>query len=135
MPYCYFSIGSALWLASDRPLELIAGVLLFFAGAQQWILRSNYRREDRIRTNLINQHPELIKKRLDHGFYPRWLYELLPFAYIGLGYQLANLLHSSSLRQTSLNSGFVITAALSLILAGYLVLALRGKHRLVSDHG
>ncbi len=135
LPYCYFITGSALWLANDRPLELIAGVLLYFSGAQQWILRSNYRRQDRIRTNLINNHPSLVSQHSDHSFYPRWLYEILPFAYIGLGYQLANLLHNpNALGHASLDTGFTLVAATSLVLAGYLVLILRGKNRLIPAH-
>ncbi len=135
LPYCYFITGSALWLVSDQLLELIAGILLYFAGAQQWILRSNYRRWDRIRTNLINKHPEQVPQQPDHDFYPRWLYEILPFAYIGLGYQLANLLHNPGwLNQLSLDTAFTLAAAISLILAGYLVLLLRGNNRLASAH-
>lgn len=131
LPYCYFIVGSTLWLASDRPLELIAGILLFFAGAQQWILRSNYRRRDRIKAYLINKNKKFATQQLHHGYYPRGLYEILPFIYIGLGYQLANLLHNPAWLETAaLNTGFTLTASICLIIAGYLVLSLRSYHRL-----
>tara|TARA_R110001583_G_scaffold9356_8_gene44497 strand:- start:900 stop:1379 length:480 start_codon:yes stop_codon:yes gene_type:complete len=130
LPYCYFIVGSTLWLASSTPLELFAGVLLYIAGAQQWVQRSNYRRSDRIRTNLINNHLHLAEEALHHDLYPRWLYEMLPFFYIGLGYQLANLFHNPSLTNILvLDFSFSLAAALSLIIAGFLVLTLRGRHR------
>lgn len=133
LPYCYFIVGGALWLASSGVLEMLAGVLLYFAGAQQWVLRSNYRRTDRVKTNLINNHLQLAKEQLHHPLYPRWLYEMLPFLYIGLGYQLANLIHNPSLADNlALDIPFALTASLCLIIAGYLVLILRGRHRLAA---
>ncbi|MEH6471613.1 MAG: hypothetical protein V7752_10195 [Halopseudomonas sp.] len=131
LPYCYFIVGGALWLTSHSLLELLAGALLYFAGAQQWALRSNYRRADRIRNNLINNHPELAKQQLHHDFYPPWLYEMLPFIYIGLGYQLANLLHNPGWsNHLSLDISFTLVASICLIIAGYLILILRGQYRL-----
>lgn len=128
LPYVYFLIGSALWISSSNPLEIVAGVLLYFAGAQQWVLRSNYRRRDRVQANLVNSH-----RRQDdhqHGLYPRWLYEMLPFVYIGLGYQLANLMRNPQwLQQWGLDSAFTITAIFCLVSAGLIVLTLRGVHR------
>ncbi len=131
LPYGYFIVGGGLWLVSTSALETLAGVLLYFAGAQQWVLRSNYRRSDRVRTNLINNHLQLAEEQLHHPLYPRWLYEMLPFVYIGLGYQLANLLHNSSLAGTLvLDIPAALAASFCLIVAGYLVLILRGRHRL-----
>ncbi len=130
LPYCYFGVGSALWLTSTSGLELLAGVLLYFAGAQQWILRSNYRRSDRIKANLLNTHLEAAEQQQQHDLYPRWLYEMQPFLYIALGYQLANLLHNPSLAHIlTLDISFALVASLCLIIAGFLVLALRSRHR------
>jgi hypothetical protein len=127
LPYLYFLVGSALWIASNSPLQIIAGMLLYFAGAQQWVLRSNYRRPDRVSANLM-EHPHHGEQQT--GLYPRWLYEILPFLYIGLGYQLANLLRQPQWQQQlGLDSAFTLTASFCLLVAGYLVLLLRGLHR------
>ncbi len=131
LPYGYFIVGSALWLAHEGPLQLMAGMLLYFAGAQQWILRSHYRRGDRIRANLINRHHERARQQLQHPVYPRWLYETLPFAYIGSGYLLANLIQNPGLLGTlTFDADYTSAASLSLIICGYLVLILRGQNRL-----
>jgi len=130
LPYCYFIVGSILWLSSSSGIEILAGALLYFAGAQQWVLRSNYRRSDRIKANLLNSHPQPSDQGRPQEWYPRWLYEMLPFLYIALGYQLANLLHNPTLANTLiLETSFAAAASLCLIIAGFLALALRGQHR------
>ena len=133
LPYLYFAVGSGIWLTGDSLLEVGAGALLFFAGAQQWILRSNYRRPDRIRANMINGHSKLAEKELKHSTYPSWVYELLPFVYIALGYQLANLFNNPQwLQAISLDGVFTLSASLCLMVCGYLILILRAQNRLGS---
>lgn len=70
VPYIYIAIGSAILLAINSWLAIASGLLIVFAGAVIWILRSDNRRSD-------------IKGARNKygGVLPFWCYEILPFSY------------------------------------------------------
>ncbi|MCW8883668.1 MAG: hypothetical protein OQK12_00265 [Motiliproteus sp.] len=129
LPFCYFFAGSALWLYSDSPTQIIAGVLLFCASALQWIFRTNYRRRDRVAANIIGRTQNQKINPKNRLILPRWLYEVLPFSYIALGYILSNLTQLSQW-QLIYSLDLALLSSFMLCTAGFLVLLLRGVHRL-----
>ncbi|QCG48722.1 hypothetical protein [Aeromonas schubertii] len=78
LPYLSLAVGLGLLSSASQPGLLLAGLLLFVAGARIWSLRSNYRRRDR--------HYQVWS-----GNTPEWLYEGRPFALILLGLLLLRL--------------------------------------------
>ncbi len=69
LPYAYIATGVAVLLSYDNWLAVVCALLLTFAGAVVWILRSDNRRSD------------MKGARYKYGgVMPFWLYEMLPFA-------------------------------------------------------
>lgn len=70
LPYAYIAVGSAILLGINSWLAVVSGLLIVFAGAVIWVLRSDNRRSD-------------IKGARNKygGVLPFWFYEMLPFSY------------------------------------------------------
>ncbi|SEH60475.1 hypothetical protein SAMN05660691_00466 [Rheinheimera pacifica] len=70
LPYAYIAVGSAILLGINSWLAVVSGLLMVFAGAVIWVLRSDNRRSD-------------IKGARNKygGVLPFWFYEMLPFSY------------------------------------------------------
>ncbi|HEY0921018.1 hypothetical protein [Rheinheimera pacifica] len=70
LPYAYIAAGSAILLGINSWLAVVSGLLIVFAGAVIWVLRSDNRRSD-------------IKGARNKygGVLPFWFYEMLPFSY------------------------------------------------------
>ncbi len=133
LPFCYFFVGSGLWLFGDSAMEIAAGILLYVASAQQWILRTNNRRPDRIKAKLVGRsRNQSLDPSHNKPVLPRSLYEAMPFIYIALGYALSNITQLTHLElpyslDLALISSFMFCAA------GFMVLVLRGVYRLVDS--
>ncbi|QSX38061.1 hypothetical protein [Shewanella sedimentimangrovi] len=69
LPYLYMSLGAIVMLTFPALMAQLAAGLLFLAGALVYALRSDHRRTD----------PE---RRRKPGFWPFWVYELLPFIWL-----------------------------------------------------
>lgn len=74
LPLIYVSSGSVMLTIGQSSLTLTAAVLLYFAGACIWIMRSENRRTDR----RVGPSHKLI-------FLPETLYEFKPFFYLFIG--------------------------------------------------
>src|SRR5690606_1221822 len=70
IPYAYIAVGSAILLAINSWLAVVSGLLIVFAGARTWVLRSDNRRADN--RGAKNKYG---------GVLPFWFYEMLPFNY------------------------------------------------------
>jgi hypothetical protein len=70
IPYAYIAVGCVILLGINSWLAVVSGVLIVFAGAVIWVLRSDNRRSD-------------IKDARNKygGVLPFWFYEMLPFNY------------------------------------------------------
>jgi len=74
LPLIYIASGSVMLTTGQSSLTLAAAVLLYFAGAFIWIMRSENRRTDR-RTGPSHKFI----------FLPEALYEFKPFFYLFIG--------------------------------------------------
>jgi len=74
LPLIYLSSGSVMLTIGQSTLTLAAAVLLFFAGAFIWIMRSENRRTD----HRVGPAHKFI-------FLPETLYEFKPFFYLFIG--------------------------------------------------
>lgn len=128
LPFCYFFVGSGLWLYGDSTIEVIAGILLYIASAQQWILRTSHRRPDRINAKLVGRSRKQILNQ-DKRLLPRNLYEAMPFVYIALGYMVSNATQSSNI-ELIYSLDLVLISSFMFCTAGFMVLLLRGVSRL-----
>ncbi|MEH6624807.1 MAG: hypothetical protein V7739_00045 [Motiliproteus sp.] len=130
LPFCYFFVGSGLWLFGDSGMEIAAGILLYIASAQQWILRTSNRRPDRINAKLVGRsRKQSFDSSHSKWVLPRHLYEAMPFIYIAIGYALSNITQLTHLElvyalDLAIISSFMFCAA------GFMVLLLRGVSRL-----
>lgn len=70
IPYAYIAVGCVILLGINSWLAVVSGVLIVFAGAVIWVLRSDNRRSD-------------IKDARNKygGVLSFWFYEMLPFNY------------------------------------------------------
>ncbi|QSX41623.1 hypothetical protein [Shewanella cyperi] len=75
LPYLYMSLGAIVMLTFPALIAQLAAGLLLLAGALVYALRSDHRRTDPTR-------------RRKPGFWPFWVYELLPFAWLAAALQL-----------------------------------------------
>ncbi len=130
LPYGCFLLGSGFWLLGQSPLEIFAGMLLFGVSAWQWILRTGYRRHDRVSANIVGHNPR-VRPRWRRVILPQLLYELMPFIYIAFAYLIST---AERFRFADIgidySEGLMLAAAVVLCLTGILVLLLRGAHRL-----
>lgn len=131
LPYAYFLIGSGLWLVGSSALEILGGMLLYCASAQQWVLRSNYRRGDRARANIVSRrHGSSMRPDYRHHVLPRGLYEALPFGYIAIGYVISNVTRfAQGANAVTLHTNIALLSAILFALTGLIVLMLRGQNR------
>ncbi len=121
LPWAYLLVGAAILLMINTPLAYLSGGLFYLAGALTWVQRSEYRRQDR---SISYRHRRRVRRtsaqrrRLPLPF---WLYESLPFVYIGVGILLV----------ASAEGAVVYLSAIMLWSAGGLILYLRTGFR---DH-
>lgn len=108
LPYAYIAVGSAILLAINSWLAVICGLLVLFAGAVIWILRSDHRRSD-------------IKDARNKygGVLPFWFYEMLPFNYS----ILALLLFTGS------DNVYLYPSAMIMLVVGIQLWVLRSSYR------
>ncbi|WP_432463853.1 hypothetical protein [Agarivorans sp. QJM3NY_33] len=85
LPSGYLSAGTGSILLLDPWLANLGGAILFAMGALIWVIRSNYRRDDRDRKSFITKHKVL----------PEALYEFIPFAYLASAVLLLSLLSNT----------------------------------------
>lgn len=110
VPYAYIAVGIVLLVSDLHLFARIAGVLLYCAGACYWILRSNYRRDDRY--SVQARAPDFALSAI--------IYEAQPFFYILCGIIL--LLQFAT--------AFELFSGFCLLSAGLLVWRLRYAFRL-----
>ncbi len=110
LPYAYLLIGVLVIMLLESPLALISGVLFYAAGAAVWVMRSTYRRRN---------SEQKITNRRGRFIFPRWIYEYLPFVYIGFGVLLFALF----------SSALAYVPAAILCIAGSLVWMIRAIYR------
>lgn len=106
LPYTYMSVGVVEIGFVESMLATLSGVVLFFAGALVWVMRSNARRTD----------PESTRKHNESG---QVLYELKPFILIILGAMVL----------TYFNHWMVYPVATLVCLLGLYIIMIRNTHR------
>lgn len=106
LPHVCMLAAAAALILQPTPLSLPAGLLLFFAGARIYILRSDNRRTDPAR-----------KRR--KGRLPKFLYEFMPFLCLAFGVLLLGFG----------NKSWYLLPSVGLMAWGLFVLASRANYR------
>jgi hypothetical protein len=69
LPYCYLAVGFLAMTQFPLGLGQLSAIILFVSGTAIWIMRSNYRRKDKMKLQRLLKSKQL----------PFWFYESLPF--------------------------------------------------------
>lgn len=110
LPYFCLVFGALSMIFPTDLLQAISGGILYSSGSAIWIMRSQNRRSDALRTPL---KPHRYLPWHEASLLPEPLYEAIPFIYILIGILLqshteASTLHYAGCAATTLGLGLLI---------------------------
>ncbi|WP_210396692.1 hypothetical protein [Motiliproteus sediminis] len=110
LPYLYIVSALAVMAFTDGGLVYLFAAILYACGAAVWVMRSSYRRKT---------SPALIRNRKGFMLFPAFIYEYLPFIYLGVGVLVL----------LSVSPPWGVVPGIMLCLAGVLVWIIRAIYR------